>query len=115
MNNIFILNPPFIFRRSLSLKWSFSFKIFLVFSILLLVLLLGFYVFQVNTEVSERYSIQKYERQISEISKENKNLEIQAVQTASLDKIAELLEPLNFQKTDKIHYIRILDTKVVAK
>lgn len=97
---------------TLFFRWEIIFKIFFV---LLLFCLLVFYVFQVNTEVSERYSIQKYEEKISEILKENQSLEINAVRANSLDKILALLTGFNFQKTDKIHYIRILDAKVVAK
>lgn len=115
MNNTLILNPPFILKHNLSVKWKIILKIFWIFSILSIIAFLVFYIFQVNTKVTERYLIQKYERQISEISKENKNLEIQAVQASSLYNITELLEPLNFQKTDKIYYIRVLDTQVVAK
>ena len=74
-----------------------------------------FYIFQVNTEVSERYLIQKYEKKINELSKENKNLEVGSAQVTSLDKVIEQIASLNFEKTDKIHYIRVLETQVVAK
>lgn len=86
-----------------------------ILSILLVVALLVFYIFQVNNEISKRYLIQSYKQKISEITKENKNLEVKAVQINSLDKIIGLLEPLNFEKTEKIHYIRILDKQVVTK
>lgn len=88
---------------------------FLILGILLTVALLVFYIFQVNTEVSQRYLIQEYEKRIAEISKENQHLEISSAQASSLDNITILLGELNFEKTDKIHYIRVLETQVVAK
>lgn len=74
-----------------------------------------FYIFQVNAEVSERYLIQKYEKEINELSKENKSLEVGLAQVASLDKVVEQVASLNFEKIDRIHYIRVLETQVVAK
>jgi len=90
-------------------------RIFWLLSILLTIAFLVFYIFQVNAEVSERYSIQRYQKRIAEISKENQNLEISSAQINSLDNLTLLLEKLNFEKTDKIHYIQVLDTQVVAK
>lgn len=84
-------------------------------AIILIVAFSIFYIFQVNNEVSERYLIQKYEKKINELSKENKSLEIGSAQVASLDKVVEQIASLNFEKTDKIHYIRVLETQVVAK
>lgn len=91
------------------------FKLFWIFSILFIITLLFFYIYQVNVEISERYLIQNYNKKLREVSKENQDLEIKEAQTNSLDKIVELLKPLNFEKANKIHYIRILDGQVVAK
>lgn len=76
---------------------------------------LFFYIFQVNAEVSERYLIGEYEKKINELSKENKTLQIGSTQGVSLDKMAEQVASLNFEKTDKIHYIRVLEAQVVVK
>lgn len=109
------VNPPFITNYNLSLRRKIVLKGFLVLGILSIVSLLVFYIFQINNEVSGRYLIEKYERRISEIIKEKQNLEINSFQVSSLENIIGLLEPLNFEKTDKIHYIRFLDNQVVAK
>ncbi len=90
-------------------------RAFWLLGILLIITFLVFYVFQVNAEVSERYLIQEYQKRINEISKENQNLEISSAQISSLDNITLLLQEFNFEKTGKIHYIRVLDTQVVAK
>lgn len=91
------------------------FKFFWIFSALLIITLFFFYIYQVNAEVSERYLIQDYNKKIKKIFREKGDLEIQGAQINSLDKITELIKPLNFEKTKKIHYIKILDTQVVAK
>lgn len=90
-------------------------KFFRIFSILLIIILFFFYIYQVNAEVSERYLVQDYNKKIKELSRENGDLEIQAARLNSLDKIAELVKPFNFEKTKKIHYIKVLETQVVAK
>jgi len=114
-NNVSVLNFPFIFRHRLFLKWRISLKIFLVFSSFVIIGLLGLYIFQVNVVVSEKYLIQKYEKQISEILKENQNLAINSTKLSSLTKVIKSLEELNFEKIDKIYYIRVLNNQMVAK
>ena len=112
MNNTLILNPSFI---NISFGWKISLKLFWLLSFLSIVALLTFYIFQVNAAVSEGYLIQEYEKKISETSRESQNLVISSAQVGSLDKVEELLETLNFEKINKIHYIRVLDTQVVTK
>ncbi|MBM3251000.1 MAG: hypothetical protein FJZ07_02085 [Candidatus Nealsonbacteria bacterium] len=90
-------------------------KFFWIFSILSITTLFFFYVYQVNVEVSQRYLIQGYNKEIRDVSRENQELEIKRAQINSLDKVVELIKPLSFEKTEKIHYIRILDNQVVAK
>jgi len=96
-------------------KIQFNLKLFWIFAVLLSILFLGLYIYQVNAEISEKYSIQEYQKKISEISKENKLLEINSAQAGSLTSITNLLGELNFEKTEKIHYIQVLDAQVVAK
>lgn len=112
MNNVSILNPPFVLK---SLKWPITLRMFWIFNILLLIFLLIFYVFQVNAETSERYLIQEYEKGVSDVSRENKNLEISSVQLNSLGNITALLEGLKFEKIDKIYYIQILNDQMVSR
>lgn len=94
---------------------SISLKIFLLSEVLLITALLAFYIYQVNVETFERYLVQEYQKKISELSKENKILEINSAQLSSLDNITLLLQELSFEKADKIHYIQVLETEVVAR
>ncbi len=118
MNNVLTLEQPLIFRRKSSAKSSkrlFGFKLFLFLEILAAAGLLVLYIFQVNGNVSERYLIQDYQNRIKELSQENQKLEISSSQEISLEKMMLSLENSDFEKTDKINYIQILDGQVVAK
>ena len=115
MNKALTLNPPFILKRTLSLNWKIYLKIFWGLSVLSILTLLVFYIFQVNSEASGSYLIQKYEKKFNELSIENKNLEISSSQLNSLDNIIASLEGLNLERVNKTYYIRVLDTKVVTK
>lgn len=82
---------------------------------LLIIGLLGFYVFQANAEISERFLVEEYDKKIQELSKENKVLEIGFARKGSLDRMKELASSLGLEKVDKIHYIKVVETQVVAK
>tara|TARA_Y100000310_G_scaffold228304_1_gene230622 strand:- start:737 stop:1081 length:345 start_codon:yes stop_codon:yes gene_type:complete len=90
-------------------------KLFFVLNFALILSLLGFYIFQVNSEVAQKYSIPAYSAQLNETLKENQNMEFNLVQSNSLNGISSIMQELNFEKTDKIHYIRVLENKVVVK
>lgn len=96
-------------KIKLSLKWIRILGAITLFS------LLAFYVYQINAETSEKYSIQDYQGRISEISKENKNLEINSAQAGSLDSIAQTIKGLEFEETGEIHYIQVLEAQVVTR
>lgn len=87
----------------------------LILFVILIIGLLTFYVFQINIEVSERYLIKDYKKRITELSNQNKILAINSTQNGSLGKMAEIIASQDFEKIDKIHYIRVLKTQVVAK
>ena len=73
------------------------------------------YIVQTNSEISERFLAKECVNRIAELSKENEVLQVSSAQAASLDKLAQLVEPLNFEKTENIHYIRVLSTQAIAK
>jgi len=95
--------------KKINLKW------FCIVGTVTLFSLLSFYVYQVNAQASEKYSIQDSQNRISDILEENKDLEINSAQAGSLESIAQMAKELEFEKADKIHYIQIIDTQVVTK
>ncbi len=115
MNNTSILNFPISIIRALPLKLRFNLKLFWIFSLILIITLLAFYVFQFNALTSETYKIQDSQKKINELFSENENLEIELAKLNSLSTIETLIEEFNFEKVDKIHYIQILESQIVKE
>ncbi len=90
-------------------------KTFWILSFISITSLLIFYIFQVNSMIGETYLIQNYQGKIKELSQENKTLEINFSQANSLSIIESLVKNLNFEKVERIHYIQVLESQVVAK
>ena len=111
INSALALNPPILIKRYFALKWRFSLRIFMILGFVLIVLLLIFYVFQVNEVTRASFLISNYQKKIEELSQKNKNLEINFSQ---LD-LGPLLKNLGYEKIEKIYYIQILETQMVTK
>ena len=77
--------------------------------------LLSFYIFQVNSLSKEIYLIENYEKQLNQLSEENEALEINFSKVNSLKNIVSYVETQNFERVNKIKYIRILETLVVLR
>ena len=73
------------------------------------------YVFQINEITKISYLTKIYEKQMDEISQENKNLEINHSQLSTLENIETLVQNSNFEKVGKVKYIKILESTVAAK
>jgi len=115
MNNVLILNPPISFSFPLRIKQKYSLKNFLILNIILIVLLIGFCIFQVNSLITNGYLVQNYEKQLNDLTVENEGLEIKFGKINSLENIDALVKNLNFEKVDKIYYIRILEGQVAKE
>jgi hypothetical protein len=76
--------------------------------------LLVFYVWQINDLTRGSYLINSYEKQISKLSEENKNLEISFAESSFLGQALNKIQALNFQKTTSVKYIQILDNSVAT-
>lgn len=90
-------------------------RLFWSLNIVLLFVLIFISVLQTNLEVSEKYLVKECSKKIVELSGENEVLKIASAQSASLDSVIALVQPLNFEKIDKIHYIKVLDNQVVVR
>ncbi len=115
MNNVLILNPPISFSFPLRIKQKYSLKNFLILNIILIVLLIGFCIFHVNSLIAKGYLVQNYEKQLNDLTVENEGLEIKFGKINSLENIDTLVKNLNFEKVDKIYYIRILEGQVAKE
>lgn len=92
-----------------------SFRFLLVLGFAFIGFLLIFYLFQINGVAKTSFLISKYEKEISNFSKENKELEISFSQHNFLTDLEIHLKNLNYVNVDKIHYIQVLEGGVAVK
>jgi len=113
MQNTLVLNPII----SLRYPFALSLKLFWIFSLISIISLLVFYVFQVNFLTREIYLIQSSEERLKKIAKENESLETDFSKSNSLANIENYLSNQNFEKTNpgQIKYIKILESEIVTK
>lgn len=74
--------------------------------------LLVFYVWQVNALTKGYYLVNSYQKQIKTLSQENKNLQVSFAESSFWGQAMEKISALNFQKTIPVKYIQILDNAV---
>jgi hypothetical protein len=78
--------------------------------------LLVFYVWQINSLTKGFYTSDNYKKQISQLSEENKNLQVSFAESSFLGQAVEKIQALNFQKVASVKYIHIPNNSVaVAK
>ena len=81
----------------------------------LIALLLVFYICQVTQITKAGFFISNYERQIAEFSQESQSLETNFPHLNSLANLETILNNLDYEKVEKVHYLRLPGTQVVAK
>jgi cell division protein FtsB len=84
----------------------------------LLLVLITFFLFfisiyQFNTYTSEVFFISQAEKQLNQLSQENKVLEINLAEANSLGNLAGYAQ--NFEKAEKIEYLRVLEGTALAR
>lgn len=93
-----------------SLNW----KIFCLAGFIVCSILLVFYTFQVNNLTRGYFVIDNYEKQIAELTKENKNLQVSFAESSFWGQVSEKITQLNFQKVVSIKYIQVPDSAVAT-
>ena len=73
------------------------------------------YVFQINSLTYENYLLKSQEKKLTEIKKEKEILEINFSNARSLANIENYFQNQNFEKTNRVKYIQILETSVATK
>ena len=112
INNIATLNSAIL---PFSIGWRFNFKLLRILGALSIILLLSFYIFQVQEVTKTSFNISTYEKKIAELSQENKNLEIDFSRVNSPANLENLLKNSQYELVIKIHYIQISENQVVVK
>lgn len=78
------------------------------------IVLLIFYVWQVNSLIKGSYVINSYNNQVGQLSDINKNLQISFAESSFLGQALVKIQNLNFQKTTSVKYIQILNSSAQA-
>ena len=115
MNNPSTFNLPISISYPFVLRWRSNLKAFWIFSVVLIILLLTFYVFQINSLIQNTYVIQGYEEKVKDLTEGNKKLEINLAELNSLQNLEHLVKSLNYTEAGKIKYIQVLGGQVVTK
>jgi len=94
---------------------NFGKKTFYIFAVILIGGLAFLFCLQVNMLTKESNLLKEQTKRISELSRANEDLEMTFVEKNHLDNIEKIAKDLHFEKTEKIHYIRVLESTVAAK
>ena len=79
-----------------------------------LILLSGFYVFQIIQITGESYFLLDSRERFQDLSQNNEQLKICFTENKSLETIDALAHELNYEKISELHYIQAMDN-VVAR
>lgn len=115
MNNILTLHLPFSINLPLISRWKLNLWIFWSFTILTIGGLLVFYIFQTNVIIQGTYLLQGYEEKLTKLEEENEKLTINLAKFNSLENLESLVQSLNYEKTEKIKYIQVIEGQMAKK
>jgi hypothetical protein len=95
------------------LKRKFNLKALVILTLSLLLSLIVFSIIQFNVYIKETYLLSSYEQELKQLTAEDKILEVNFSRVNSLNNINNYVQ--NFEKAEKIEYLRVLEGMVVAK
>ncbi len=85
--------------------------VYVLLSSLSLVLLL-FYIFRVNELTQGAYLIRSYNKEITSLSVENRNLQTHFAESGFLGQATQKAQELSFQKITQVKYVQILQNSL---
>lgn len=94
----------------LSINW----KMVCVAGVFISMALLIFYVWQINALTRGFYLVNGFQKQISQLSQENKDLQISFAESSFLGQALAKIQAMDFQKTTSVKYVKILDNSVAT-
>ena len=115
LENVALLDFPLIKKREILIRYKFFLGAFWSICVSFVISLFLFYVFQINAEISARYSASQYKTQLDKALDKNSTLETKSLNVDSITNVASLVENLNFEKVVKINYIRAVGNQIVSK
>jgi len=75
----------------------------------------GAYFWQVNSLATRGYEIRDLEKNIQELKRSTQQLQIQAAEEQSLDKVTEKIKQLNMVLPEKVEYLRANNKDVALR
>ncbi len=115
MNNVLTINHFVLVIRPLTLGWKFNLIAFYLLSFVLLGILFILSVLQINSVIESTYLLKNYEKELTFLSGETKDLEIKFAQANTLENIEILIKDLSYVKIENIRYIQLVGSQVVTK
>jgi hypothetical protein len=79
-----------------------------------LLLMLAFYVFEINELTKGTYLIKSYNKQISQLSMQNKVLKANSASSDFLAGVQAKVRDMGFQKTADIQYVQVVETQLAS-
>ena len=86
-----------------------------IFASVLMAGLVWGYIFQVTQSTQAGFLISNYEKKITTLAQESKILENAFPRINSLADLETVLSALSYEKIEKVYYLRVPGTQVVAK
>ncbi len=74
-----------------------------------------FFVSQYNAYMLANYEIGEHEKEVKNLSLTNEELGANFIEVNHLENIDEIAQKFNFEKSEKIHYIKAITGEVAAK
>ncbi|MEA3293297.1 MAG: hypothetical protein U9P88_02470 [Patescibacteria group bacterium] len=112
MNNYTLIQSM---RRKKTIYPRINLNFFRTLLFVLTCFLLCFYVFQTVDTINKNHFVWACEKDIINIAKENKNLEIKFFEGCSLENIEQLAKNINFEKVSEVDYINLSASQVAGK
>lgn len=81
-------------------------------SALVLLLMVGGYIVQINTLTTTAYAITTAEKELKQLLQEQRTLEATKASTLSFSEMASLAHTLEFEKVSNVSYIQVSSTSV---
>ena len=75
---------------------------------------LVFYAWQINDLTKGSYTINSFEKKISQLSSENQNLQVAFAENSFMGQAMEKAQALNFEKTTSVKYIQVSENSFTA-
>ncbi len=117
MNNTLTISNTIVSvkKRATAIRPNISFKKVYITLFILLSISVVLSIVQFGSMIKASYMFSGYEKQLDDLSQQNRALEIKLSQAGSLGSIEELVAELDYEEVGTIQYIRVLEDQVATK